>query len=244
MTEGKTVQTLDENFENVLAVVAHPDDLEYGAASAIALWTAVGKQVSYLLVTRGEAGIDGMNPSDAGPAREIEQRTSAAVCGVDDVEFLDHRDGVIEYGLDLRRDIARAIRKVKPEAIVTNNFHLNWYGPGGALNMADHRNVGLATLDAARDAGNRWIFTELLDEGLDPWDGVKSILVPGSHLPTHALDVTGYEDKGVESLQAHALYLAGLGDDFDPETFLNMSLSAQGALIGVEYAVSFEVVPI
>ena len=71
MTEEKTVQNLDENFESVLAVVAHPDDLEYGAASAIARWTDVGKHVSYLLVTRGEAGIDGMNPSDAGPAREI-----------------------------------------------------------------------------------------------------------------------------------------------------------------------------
>jgi LmbE family N-acetylglucosaminyl deacetylase len=244
MTEKNSLSTLDEKFDSVLAVVAHPDDLEYGAASAIARWTALGKRVAYLLITRGEAGIDGMAPPEAGPAREAEQRASAAVCGVSDVEFLDYTDGVVEYGLGLRLDIARAIRKFRPEAIVTNNFHLNWGGPGGPLNMADHRNVGLAALDAARDAGNRWIFTELLEEGAEPWNGVKSVLLPGSHMPTHAVDVTGYEETGVASLQAHALYIKGLGNDFDPETFITMSLAGQGAPIGADYGVSFEVVPI
>jgi len=248
LSNENKIATLDESFDSVLAVVAHPDDLEYGAAAAIARWTAMGKRVAYLLITRGEAGIDGMAPSEAGVAREAEQRASAAVCGVDDVDFLDYTDGIIEYGLDLRRDIARAIRRFRPEAIVTNNFHLNWGGPGGPLNMADHRNVGLAALDAARDAGNRWIFTELMDEGegegAQPWNGVKQVLMPGSHLSTHAVDVTGYEEKGVESLQAHALYIQGLGNDFDPETFIAMSLSGQGAAIGADYGVSFEVVPI
>ena len=248
MSNENKIATLDESFDSVLAVVAHPDDLEYGAAAAIARWTAMGKRVAYLLITRGEAGIDGMAPSEAGVAREAEQRASAAVCGVDDVDFLDYTDGIVEYGLDLRRDIARAIRRFRPEAIVTNNFHLNWGGPGGPLNMADHRNVGLAALDAARDAGNRWIFTELMDEGegegAQPWNGVKQVLMPGSHLSTHAVDVTGYEEKGVESLQAHALYIQGLGNDFDPEIFIAMSLSGQGAAIGADYGVSFEVVPI
>ena len=244
MTGENNIAPLDESFDSVLAVVAHPDDLEYGAAAAIARWTAMGKRVAYLLITRGEAGIDGMSPPEAGVAREAEQRASAAVCGVYDVEFFDYTDGIVEYNLNLRRDIARAVRKFRPEAIVTNNFHLNWGGPGGPLNMADHRNVGLAVLDAARDAGNRWIFTELLDEGAEPWNGVKSVMMPGSHLPTHAVDVTGYEEKGVESLQAHALYIAGLGNDFDPETFVTLSLSGMGAAIGADYGVSFEVVPI
>ena len=244
MNVESNLSSLDEGFESVLAVVAHPDDLEYGAASAIARWTAMGKRVGYLLITRGEAGIDGMDPSEAGPAREAEQRVSAAVCGVDDVEFLDYTDGIVEYGLELRLDIARAVRRFKPEAVVTNNFHLNWGGPGGPLNMADHRNVGLAALDAARDAGNRWIFTELLDEGAEPWNGVKSVLLPGSHLPTHAVDVTEYVDIGVASLQAHALYIKGLGNDFDPENFITMSLAGQGAAIGADYGVSFEIVSI
>lgn len=91
-------------------MASHPDDIEYGTASAVARWTAQGKQIAYLLATRGEAGIDGLHPDEAGPLREAEERAGARVVGVDTVEFLDHRDGVIEYGPDLRRDIVRAIR--------------------------------------------------------------------------------------------------------------------------------------
>ena len=88
--------------------MAHPDDLEYGAGAAVATWTAAGKEVSYLLVTRGEAGIDGMDPVETARVREAEERAGAAVVGVDTVEFLDgYVDGVIEYGLPLRRDLAR-----------------------------------------------------------------------------------------------------------------------------------------
>src|SRR3954471_23681365 len=98
-----------EDWQTALAVVAHPDDLEYGASGAIARWTAQGKTVKYLLACRGEAGIDSMPPEEAGPVREREQIASAAVVGVRSVEFLDHQDGVMTYGLPLRRDIAAAI---------------------------------------------------------------------------------------------------------------------------------------
>jgi LmbE family N-acetylglucosaminyl deacetylase len=171
MFRQKKLQPLDENWERALAVVAHPDDLEYGAASAVARWTSQGKRVGYLLVTRGEAGIDAMSPEEAGSVREKEQRQSARLVGVETVEFLDHKDGVIEYGLPLRRDIAGAVRQHRPEVLLTLNFQLTWGGP--MLNMADHRWVGLAVLDAARDAANRWIFPELLKEGLEPWNGVR-----------------------------------------------------------------------
>src|SRR5215213_4276937 len=89
-----------EDWQRCLAVAAHPDDIEYGTASAVARWTAQGKQVTYLLATRGEAGIDSMHPAEAAPLREAEERAGAREVGVDVVEFLDHRDGVIEYGLD------------------------------------------------------------------------------------------------------------------------------------------------
>ena len=91
-----------------VAVVAHPDDLEYGAASAVARWTGQGKQVAYVLVTSGEAGIDGMDPAVARPLREEEERRSAAVVGAESVEFLGHPDGLVEPGVSLRRDIAMA----------------------------------------------------------------------------------------------------------------------------------------
>src|SRR5436309_6674636 len=99
------MEPLPEDWNRALAVVAHPDDLEYGVASAIARWTGQGKHVVYALATSGEAGIQGLAPAECGPLREDEERRSAAVVGVHDVEFLGHVDGVIEYGLPLRRDI-------------------------------------------------------------------------------------------------------------------------------------------
>ena len=242
MAEETGLQLLSEDWERALAVVAHPDDLEYGASSAIARWTSQGKRVSYLLITRGEAGIDSMCPEQAGPRRETEQRNSAAVVGVDTVEFLDYRDGTIEYGTSLRRDIARVIRKHRPEVLVSTNHQL-LFG-GGALNMADHRWVGIAVLDAARDAGNRWIFNDLLDEGLEPWDGVKMVLFDGSPSPTHAIDVTDHIDKRVASLDEHRGYIENLGQSFDPYMYLRMNANVTGELFGCDYATSFEVIKI
>ncbi len=239
MAGPKKLKPLDEDWQTALAVVAHPDDLEYGAASAVARWTSQGKNVSYLLVTRGEAGIDTMSPEQTGPLREEEERASAALVGVNTVEFLNHTDGVIEYGLPLRRDIARAVRRHHPDVLITINFQLTWGGP--LLNMADHRWVGLAVLDGARDAANRWIFPELMQEDLQPWGSVKKVLISGSPQPTHAVDVTDYLDKGIASLKAHRAYIANLSGDFDPETFLRSSAKANGKRFRCKYAVAFEV---
>jgi LmbE family N-acetylglucosaminyl deacetylase len=242
MAEQKKLAPLDENWERALAVVAHPDDLEYGAASAVARWTSQGKYVGYLLATRGEAGIDSMPPAKTGPLREQEEITSAGLVGVQDVEFLDYTDGVIEYGLPLRRDIARSVRKHRPEVLITLNFELTWGGT--ILNMADHRWLGLAVLDAARDAGNRWIFPELLEEGLQPWGGVKKVLVAGSANPTHGVDVTDFLDRGIASLQAHQAYIENLSGDFNPESFLRNNAAATGKRFGCNNAVAFEVITI
>lgn len=232
------LEPLPTDWDRVLAIVAHPDDLEYGAASAVARWTAEGHVVTYLLVTRGEAGL-AIPPDEAGPLREEEQRRSAAVVGVDVVEFLDgHLDGVVEYGLPLRRDLARAIRRHRPELVLTLNRHDSWGGP--SFNMADHRNVGLAVLDAVRDAANRWIFPELLGEGLEPWEGVSMVCAAGSPQPTHAVDVTGFLEAGIESLRAHERYLAHVGTDAD--TMLRSFAEDAGRRLGCEHAVAFEVV--
>ncbi len=242
MAKQKNLKSIDENWERALAVVAHPDDLEYGAASAVARWTSQGKRVNYLMVSRGEAGIDSMPPEKTGPLREEEEKVSAHLVGVDTVEFLDYRDGVIEYGLPLRRDIARAIRKYRPNVLVTLNFQLTWGGP--ELNMADHRWVGLAVLDAARDAANRWIFPELLQEKFQPWDGVKTVFIAGSPQADHAVDVTDFIDKGIASLKSHKAYIENLSGDFDPESFLRNNASATGKRFGCQYAVAFEVMRI
>lgn len=235
------LDTMPEDWERAMALVAHPDDLEYGAASAIARWTRAGRAVAYVIVTDGEAGIDGLSPAEAAPLRRREQITAAAAVGVADVSFLGYRDGVVEHGPGLRRDLAREIRRFRPDVLITATYEPT-YGLDGAtqvVNQADHRAVGLAVLDAARDAGNRWIFPELLDEDLPPWAGVREVYVMGSAQPTHAVDVTDALRAGVDSLRAHDTYLRGLGRRFDPEQFLTGLTAAAGHTLGVPHAVAF-----
>jgi LmbE family N-acetylglucosaminyl deacetylase len=236
------LETVPEDWDRALAIVAHPDDMEYGAASAVARWTELGKTVVYTLVTSGEAGIDGMDPDEARQVREAEQVASAAVVGVDVVEFLGGADGMLEYGLPLRRSLAAAIRRHRPEIVITSNFRES-FGPG-MLNQADHIAVGRATLDAARDAANRWVFRDLLDEGLQPWGGVKAVLAAGSPLATHGVDITETLIKGIESLKAHDAYLSGLSQQMDPEEFLESFARMTGARMGCRFGVSFELFPL
>lgn len=225
---------MPEDWNRAVAVVAHPDDLEYGVASAVARWTDQGKTIAYVLATSGEAGIDGLAPDACGPLREDEERRSARVVGVDTVDFLGHPDGAVEADLALRRDIAAAIRRHRPDVVITSNFDLTW--GGGVVNHADHRAVGLATLDAVRDAANRWMFT---DAG-EPWSGVVAVYVAATADPTHFVDVTDSLDRGVASLQEHRAYLDGLGQDFDPDSFLRDMAAQAGTAAGVDAAVSFQ----
>ncbi|MFD7559484.1 PIG-L deacetylase family protein [Streptomyces sp. NPDC059533] len=253
MTEQHAQQSqlppMPTDWQRALAVVAHPDDLEYGASAAIADWTDGGREVVYVLATRGEAGIDTVAPAECAPLREAEQRASAAAVGVSQVEFLDYRDGVIEYGLDLRRDIAAAIRRHRPELVVTMNHRDTWGGAegGGYWNTPDHKAVGRATLDAAADAGNRWIFPELITEqGLEPWNGVRWVAVTGTTTPTHAADAGPGMERAVKSLLEHKAYIEVLTEQ-DPEEyvrgFLGGAAEQAGARFGGRPAVLFEVFP-
>ena len=234
-------KAMPENWRTGLAIVAHPDDLEYGAAAAIAKWTAQGKKINYVMVSKGEAGIDGMEPSEVGRLRSREEINAARVVGVETVEFLDHVDGVIEYGPRLRRDLSRAIRRHRPDVVMTINHHLQFFS--GHLNMADHRWVGLAVFDAARDAGNRWIFPELLEEGLEPWNEVRFVAVFGSTIPTHVVDVSEHWETGLASLREHKVYLESLGDvGNSPFEFLTAHAREAGAAFGCRYASYAELV--
>lgn len=238
------LEPVTEDWTRALAIVAHPDDLEFGTAAAMARWTGQGKEIVYCLVTSGEAGIDGMHPEQTRKIREDEQRASAAVVGVDVVEFLGLPDGILEYGVPLRRELTRVIRRHRPEIVITNNFRDTWDGDV-ALNQADHIATGRATLDAARDAGNRWVFTELAAEGLEPWNGVKQVWAAGSPQGEHGVDTTDTFDKGVASLHAHDAYLRGLGSgDWDSEEFLEGLGRAIGARLGCRYGSGFEVFPL
>ncbi|MFI7273576.1 PIG-L deacetylase family protein [Streptomyces sp. NPDC049879] len=251
MTDTDATDTADltpmpTDWQRALAVVAHPDDLEYGAAGAVAEWTAAGREVVYVLATRGEAGIDDLPPAESARIREAEQRASAAVVGVETVEFLDHQDGVIAEGPALRRDIAAAIRRHRPELLITLNHHDTWGGRG--WNTPDHRVVGRAVLDAAGDAGNRWIFPEQLADGaLTPWGGTRWVAVSGSPAATHAQEIGDASlELAIASLAEHKAYIAAL-DGRPPADYareLHTAFAEAGAArFGGRRCVTFEVFP-
>lgn len=234
-----TLKELDASkWERVLVVVAHPDDAEYGLSAAVNSWTKRGIEVAYLLLTSGEAGMQ-RPPEEAGPLRAIEQRNACDSVGVVDLTILDHPDGNLVYGLDLRRDIAKKVREFRPNVVIGGSFEIE--APWG-LDQADHRAAGLSTLDGARDASNRWVYREQIEqEGLEPWT-VGLLLVNHSSEPTHYV-VLDAEDEAaaVASLACHRAYLADLPWHPEPEVFIPPMLQQAGQRIGVERALIFRV---
>ncbi|HEX8867030.1 MAG TPA: PIG-L family deacetylase [Lentzea sp.] len=228
---GMTLPALPEEFQRVLCVVAHPDDMEYGLSSAVARWTANGIEVGYLLLTRGEAGMPNP-PEETARLRFLEQQAACAAVGVEHLTVLEHPDGVLVYGLDLRRDICREIRRFKPDVVLGQSFDVET--PWG-FDQADHRAVGLATLDAVRDAGNRWVFPDQGEPHSPRW-----YLTPAFANPTHGVDVTGEPlRRGVASLEAHSAYLAALPGHPAPADFIPKFAAMGGEAMGVEHAVLF-----
>jgi LmbE family N-acetylglucosaminyl deacetylase len=234
------LKALPEDWSKAVAIVAHPDDMEFGAAAAVARWTGQGKEVVYVMVTSGEAGIDGVAPEECRAVREQEQNASAREVGVTEVEFLGFPDGTIEYGLPLRAAVAEVVRRHRPEIVLTGNFR-DSFGPG-ALNQADHIAVGRAVIDGVRDAANRWVFPEQLVDGLEKWGGVRAVWATGSPDARHGVDTTETFDAGVRSLQAHRAYIDGLGwENFDEREMLEGFARMGGARMGVPFAAMFEV---
>jgi len=139
--------------------------------------------------------------------------------------------------------VAGAVRRHRPEIVLTNNFRGSWDPDGLYLNQADHMATGRAVLDAVRDAGNRWVFhDDLLDQDLEPWGGVREVWAAGSPRGRHGVDVTDTFHRGLASLRAHEAYLRGLGPDSpDPAEFLEGMARAAGTRLGSRFATTFEV---
>lgn len=222
-----------DGVERVLCVVAHPDDMEYGGSAAIAEWTARGIEVSYLLLTAGEAGIRNMDPADVRPLRAAEQRAGCDVVGVTRLTILDFPDGLLEPTLALREAICREIRIVRPQLVFTMSWDLE---AGWGLNHADHRATGISVVDAVRDADNPWLFTDQLASGeLAAWKA--SWLCVTMYRPQHAIQVSAESlEKGVASLEAHSDYLAAIPDHPAPRDLITGILTGGGEAAGVPYA--------
>jgi LmbE family N-acetylglucosaminyl deacetylase len=192
-----------EDISKALVVAAHPDDIDFGSAGTVATLTDKGVTVVYLLVTDGDAGGFDRTSDNQGMAelRRAEQTAAAKHVGVTDLRFLGYPDGRLEPSLDLRRDIARVIRQVRPDLVITSTPERNYQRIGAS--HPDHRAVGGATLDAVYpDARNPYAFPELADEGLEAWT-VKEVWLNASANADHFVDVTANVDRKIAALRAH-----------------------------------------
>jgi LmbE family N-acetylglucosaminyl deacetylase len=215
-----------DHVERALCVLAHPDDVDFGSAGTVATWTAAGTEVTYCIVTDGDAGGFDETPRDQmGPLRQAEQRAAAAAVGVTDVRFLGYPDGRLEPTLDLRRDISRVIRQVRPQRVLTSSPE-RWWDRIGASHP-DHMTVGESTLRAVYpDARNPFAFPELLaDEGLDAWT-VSEVWLGASPRADHAVDVTDTVTQKFAALRSHVTQVS---HHPDLETFVTgwMTMTAQ-----------------
>lgn len=194
----------DEVVERALVVAAHPDDIDFGAAGTVATWTEAGVEVTYCIVTDGQAGgFDADVPRSRMPAiRRAEQESAAALVGVADVRFLGYVDGTLEVAPDLVRDLVRVIRQVRPNRMLVPSPERWW--DRLAASHPDHLAAGEAAVRALYPfARNPFAFPELLtDEGLEDWV-VSELWLMAVPDPNHAVDITYVIDKKIAAILAH-----------------------------------------
>jgi LmbE family N-acetylglucosaminyl deacetylase len=191
-------------IERVLVVTAHPDDVDFGFAGSAAVLTDAGVEVTYCVVTDGDAGgaETGLARPEMAPKRREEQTAAAAVVGVHDLHFLGYPDGRVETSLALRRDITRVIRRVRPHRVLMQSPDRNW--DRIYASHPDHLAVGESTIAAVYpDARNRWAHPELDGEGLEPWTVAQVWLGAGGPDLTHYVDITDAVDRKIEALLCH-----------------------------------------
>ncbi|HZP29454.1 MAG TPA: PIG-L deacetylase family protein [Acidimicrobiia bacterium] len=194
---------LDDSIERVLVVMAHPDDVDFGAAGSVATWTDAGVEVTYCIVTDGDAGgHDRTVPrEEMAETRRAEQTAAAKVVGVSDLHFLGYPDGRLQPTLDLRRDLARVIRTVRPQRVVCQSPERSFQRIYAS--HPDHLAAGEAALCAVYpDARNPFAFPELLDEGHEPWS-VADVWMMTAREQDAFVDVTDVFDRKLEALRCH-----------------------------------------
>ena len=224
----------------VLVVTAHPDDMEFGCAGTLALWTDRGAEVTLCIATDGSTGTQDRDlmGERLSELRKQESRAAADVVGIGDLVWLDYRDGYVEYTLDLRRDIARVFRRYRPHRFMVID-------PASTIedrfiNHPDHRAIGQASLDVSMTAGTTpGHFPELLDEGLAPWRGLRELWIAGPGKKPRAVDISATIDKKIEALKCHR---SQVGDGEDVAAFVRQFSAEAGALVGFDFAESFRVI--
>ena len=233
----------DSEVQRVLAIAAHPDDVDFGSAGTIARWTDAGIDVTYCIVTDGDAGgyDELVGREEMARLRRAEQTEAAKCVGVSDLRFLGYPDGLLEPSPALRKDLARVIRQVRPDRVLTSSPERNYARIGAS--HPDHRAVGAAALDAVYpDARNPFAFPDLLaDEGLEAWK-VREVWLAASPAADRYVDVTATFGRKVAALRSHASQTSHMTD---LEDFLRGWLSRaaeRGGLPAGSLAEMFQVI--
>jgi LmbE family N-acetylglucosaminyl deacetylase len=222
-----------------LAIFAHPDDVDFGAAGTVAKWVDDGWDVRYVCVTRGQKGAwdAPMDVEAYGALREAEQRSAAKVVGVTDVTFLDWMDSEVFDSLDLRRALSREFRRHRPHRLLT--MIPDPLPTDRFVNHPDHRAVGQAALDITMTGGTTAsIFPELLTEDLPPWRDCAETWLMGPAIKPRAIDITATIDRKLDAIRSHASQIG----DRDIESFMRTRLRDAGRVFGMQYAETFRVI--
>lgn len=217
-----------EKPKSILVILAHPDDPEFFLGGTIAEWVKKGHKVNYLLLTKGQRGVsrEFPDPGELQKVRQLEQKNAAAKLGVNKINFLDYQDGYLVPDLENRKQVAREIRKSKPEIVVT--FDPLQIYQGGRINHPDHRAAGQIVIDAIFPAvENSAFFPELLDEGLSPHKVQELWLC----MPVEAnieMDVSQHWQLRLEALLEHVSQIG------EPATFLEKMEARRRTRFGEE----------
>jgi LmbE family N-acetylglucosaminyl deacetylase len=193
----------DSEIKRVLVVMAHPDDCDFGAGGTIAQWTARGIHVSYCIITNGDQGGEesGIPLEQMAAVRQKEQRDAGKALGVDDITYLNYRDGWLAPSMELRKDIVKAIRVAKPDRMVVQSPERNYERVFAS--HPDHLAAGETAVQAVYpDARNPFAFTDLKEAGFEPWR-VREVWMTGSPNPNHFVDITETFPKKIAALHAH-----------------------------------------
>ncbi len=225
--------------ESVMAIVAHPDDIEFSCAGTMARWAKAGARICYVLCTSGDVGIaePGMTRQRAAEIREAESKAAAEITGVQEVVFLREPDGMLQPTLELRKKIVREIRRFRPEVVVCSDPTVVW-ASSSYINHPDHRAAGTAALDAVFPAaGQPNLFEELEEEGLKAFKP-RRVYVMGWHQSDQYVNITDTIETKIAALRAHVSQMNG----WDPEPHVKERAAEVAHGKEMEYAEAFRVI--
>jgi LmbE family N-acetylglucosaminyl deacetylase len=225
--------------KRVLSIHAHPDDQEFTVAGTLAKWARAGAEIVTVCLTRGEAGSNRSTPADMtrerlAKIREEEQRAACRVLGVAEVVFLGYADGELEPSIAMRRELTRLVRRYRPDAVVCGDPTVRFYGTR-YMNHPDHRVAADVALDAVfPSAETRFIFSELLDEGLAPHH-VSAVWLFGSERADTFVDIAGTLALKIRALREHRSQMG----EWDPAPMIRGWAREQGKRRKLRAAESF-----